>query len=72
MQKYKQMYSRKGCEMVPREDGEYIMVSDIVFCKDCIYRDLSTNRGNWKWCASTGLWTADNWFCASGERKDKK
>ena len=71
IKKYMQQYSRYGCEMKEDKNGGYIMVSDIVFCKDCKYFMPITSK-DYGYCENDDLSREPDWFCASGEREDKR
>ena len=43
-------------------------ISELVCCKDCIFKNARTIRGNVR-CNLHAFWIPDTWYCASGERK---
>lgn len=41
---------------------------EIIYCKDCKYRDENWRRVSVKWLPCMDVQTGDNWYCGSAER----
>lgn len=71
-EKYSDDWNENVCERTTRPEYCPLKEQEIIHCKDCIHRDPEDHKCDHHWHAYSPLPVDDDFWCAYGERWEKR